>query len=95
MASSSEMTGGWSLLLVLGPAALLASAASRIVCPIPLYLWLSHSFLRLLMREPDAAIDRGEIADLDLPSIPEVEAVLDGEPVEPRWMPVSEQRTAR
>ncbi|MHC4834296.1 MAG: chloride channel protein [Planctomycetota bacterium] len=47
----AEMTGGWSLLLVLGPAALLASAASRIVCPIPLYLWLSHSFLRLLMRE--------------------------------------------
>jgi H+/Cl- antiporter ClcA len=91
----AEMTGGWSLLLVLGPAALLASAASRIVCPIPLYLWLSHSFLRLLMREPDAAIDRGEIADLDLPSIPEVEAVLDGEPVEPRWMPVAEQRTAR
>ncbi|MGA1392164.1 MAG: chloride channel protein, partial [Phycisphaerales bacterium] len=74
----AEMTGGWSLLLILGPAALAASAASRLVCPIPLYLWLSQSFLRLLMNEPNAAIDRGEAADLDLPPIPEVEAALDG-----------------
>ncbi|MFZ9690447.1 MAG: chloride channel protein [Phycisphaerales bacterium] len=91
----AEMTGGWSLLLILGPAALAASAASRLVCPIPLYLWLSQSFLRLLMNEPNAAIDRGEAADLDLPPIPEVEAALDGASTEPAWMTVDEQRTAR
>ena len=91
----AEMTGGWSLLLILGPAALAASAASRVVCPIPLYLWLSQSFLRLLMNEPNAAIDRGEAADLDLPPIPEVEEALDGESTEPAWMPVAEQRAAR
>ncbi|MGA1399397.1 MAG: chloride channel protein [Phycisphaerales bacterium] len=90
----AEMTGGWSLLLILGPAALAASAASRVVCPIPLYLWLSQSFLRLLMNEPNAAIDRGEAADLDLPPIPEVEAALDGASTEPAWMTVDEQRTA-
>jgi H+/Cl- antiporter ClcA len=90
----AEMTGGWSLLLILGPAALAASAASRLVCPIPLYLWLSQSFLRLLMNEPNAAIDRGEAADLDLPPIPEVEAALDGASTEPAWMTVDEQRTA-
>ena len=91
----AEMTGGWSLLLILGPAALAASAASRVVCPIPLYLWLSQSFLRLLMNEPNAAIDRGEAADLDLPPIPEVEAALEGASTEPPWMPVAEQREAR
>jgi len=88
----AEMTGGWSLLLVLGPAALLASAASGLVCPVPLYLWLSQSFFRLLIAEPGARIDRGEAADLDLPPIPEVEAALEGASTEAPWMSVAEQR---
>jgi hypothetical protein len=90
----AEMTGGWSLLLLLAPAALLASAASRLVCPVPLYLWLSQSFLKLLMADPSGQIDRGEIADLDLPNIPEVEAALEGAPTEPTWISTAEQRGA-
>jgi H+/Cl- antiporter ClcA len=88
----AEMTGGWPLLLVLGPAALLASAASGLVCPVPLYLMLSQSFFRLLIAEPGAKIDRGKAADLDLPPIPEVEAALGGESSEADWMSVAEQR---